>query len=652
MLLLSSLAVADPASGPREASAKIVNGVSTFEWPAVVAVLGSGGGQCSGVLIGCETVITAAHCVCGQSADSNGVTCQPGGPNFIDPAFFHVAMQHGPLRGVVGVSVPLNYEFSQAADLALLKLSSPVTGIVPARINTVQKPALGTPGTLVGFGITQEDASDAGLKREGRIVTAACPQQPFPIPDSEYVCWNFDPADPASSPSSGCHGDSGGALLIDFGSGDVLAGLVSGGGRLIEAENRFFCHIPPNPGFGTNLFVNRAWIESVAGADLTNARCGALPQLGQPGAAALSFSGQLSPSAAQGVHSFEVPAGTALMFVTLNGDRSGDLTNGVNDFDLYVKAGSPPSTAVYDCRSFLPDTFEACKFVNPPPGTWYVLADRFVDPLNGVGGPGGEYQITATLFSGAPLGTDRLLNISTNGFVDSSRGLIAGFIVEGTEPRRFVIMGENAGSLPNPVLRLTDGSGTLLAENDDWPTSPSAWEIVSELRSPGTRQDAAFAVTLAPGVYLAALKGGDGSTGAGIVSVTELISDAAPTRLINISTNGFVDARGMIAGFIVNGPQPRRFVIMGENAGSLPDPRLQLTDFSGAVLADNDNWQDHASAEQIPAPFRAQLDSPLEAAFVVTLPPGVYLATLAGSNHSTGAGLISITELPISATRF
>jgi hypothetical protein len=71
------------------------------------------------------------------------------------------------------------------------------------------------------------------------------------------------------------------------------------------------------------------------------------------------------------------------------------------DFDLYVKAGSPPSTSVFDCKGDGPNQYAFCEFASPVSGTWHVLVQR------ASGGPG-TYQLTATTFaSGGPgPGTD------------------------------------------------------------------------------------------------------------------------------------------------------------------------------------------------------------------------------------------------------
>lgn len=61
----------------------------------------------------------------------------------------------------------------------------------------------------------------------------------------------------------------------------------------------------------------------------------------------------------------EVPSGQTSLNFTISG--------GSGDADLYVKFGSAPTTASYDCRPYLNGNNESCDFSNPQAGTWHVM---------------------------------------------------------------------------------------------------------------------------------------------------------------------------------------------------------------------------------------------------------------------------------------
>src|SRR6185295_18265386 len=89
---------------------RIVHGVLTAEYPSTGALLSPGNPGtasliCSGTLIGCNTFLTAAHCVC----DTEGRDCQgAGAPN---PSGYLVFLQHGGIFAVSSIAVNPNYSF-------------------------------------------------------------------------------------------------------------------------------------------------------------------------------------------------------------------------------------------------------------------------------------------------------------------------------------------------------------------------------------------------------------------------------------------------------------------------------------------------------------------------------------------------------------
>ena len=80
-------------------------------------------------------------------------------------------------------------------------------------------------------------------------------------------------------------------------------------------------------------------------------------------------------------------------------------------------------------------------------------------------------------------------NISTRAFVQTGDNvMIGGFIVQGTEPKRVIIRAIGPeltqygvpNALANPTLELHDGTGALIASNDNWGTTIIGGIITSE----------------------------------------------------------------------------------------------------------------------------------------------------------------------------
>src|SRR5262249_19043816 len=160
----------------------------------------------------------------------------------------------------------------------------------------------------------------------------------------------------AGTDSNTCNGDSGGPLFIDFGGGPTVAGTTSGG---ISAT----C-LPDDFSYDANVFTYHSWLELQANGDLGATSCGSLPQVGAPNTAVFAATGTLNGSAPAGTAAFEVPSGIDVLRVTMNA-----VDDGFANFDLYVKAGSAPTTTDYDCQRNGTGQFAACEFDDPAAGT-------------------------------------------------------------------------------------------------------------------------------------------------------------------------------------------------------------------------------------------------------------------------------------------
>lgn len=351
---------------------RIVNGLYTSDFPTTGQLLSGNdptkaSSWCSGTMIGCSTFLTAAHCV---EDDSN-------------PANYKVFLQHAGIFSVTSITSHPNYNFP-VADVAVLKLGDSVTGIAPTPINTTGSPAFGTTGTIVGFGRSGGNNDDYGLKRYGSITTASCSL--IGESNTTSVCWEFaDPVGAAGTDSNTCNADSGGPLFVDFGAGDVVAGITSGGG---SADCLAY-----DGSYDANVYNYRTWIQQQAGNDILNSSCGSMPQVGEVGADVAGVQGTLSSGSPQAVHSFQVGQGTSELRIAMN-----SIDDGSADFDLYVRYGSAPTTSTYDCKADGSNHLGYCEFASPTAGTWYALVRRFSGS--------GKYQVTTTTFGAGCVDND------------------------------------------------------------------------------------------------------------------------------------------------------------------------------------------------------------------------------------------------------
>lgn len=364
---------------------KVVNGLTTAAYPSV-GIFVSGSAACSATLIGCSTVLTAAHCVCNDPQTGRlltGAQCAARA-DLLDPATKLVYFPSAGRFAVSSVAVDPTFTFGEQGDVAIVHLSTPVTGIAPSAIDTTAKPPTGMPATLAGFGITEDPASGAGIKRTGSLVVAPCAVTG--LNGAAHVCATL--ANLQGTPGSNstpCHGDSGGPLFVDFGSGPVIAGTTSGG------DSASLNCTPPDHVWFSDVYDERAWILTAAGSDLGTAACGGLPAAGSATSTLASAVGTLSPLHSREVVPLQVPAGATHLRVGLTAESFG-----ANDFNLYLKQGAAPTLDSYDCKSDGRGTLAFCDVPSPAAGPWYALVD-------GAAGPGGLYQLTTTLYAAGSL---------------------------------------------------------------------------------------------------------------------------------------------------------------------------------------------------------------------------------------------------------
>jgi len=284
------------------------------------------------------------------------------------------------------------------------------------------------------------------------------------------------------------------------------------------------------------------------------------------------------------------------------------------------------------------------------------------------------------VLAGSTLGArpPTLGNISTRAFVQTDDNvMIGGFIIQGTEPKRVIIraIGPELSqygvpeALANPTLELHNAAGALIASNDNWQHTIIGGIITSDQRldirqsglAPGNPLESAIIADLSDGNYTAIVRGANNTTGVGLVEVYDLNPEST-SILSNVSTRAFVQTGDnvMIGGLIVQGIQPKRFIIRAIGPeltqygvpNVLANPTLELHDSTGALIASNDNWR-HTIIGGIIASdqtgdIRNSGHAPgdgRESAIVADLPAGNYTAIVRGVNNMIGVALVEVYDL-------
>jgi hypothetical protein len=256
------------------------------------------------------------------------------------------------------------------------------------------------------------------------------------------------------------------------------------------------------------------------------------------------------------------------------------------------------------------------------------------------------------------------LNISTRLPVGTGEQvLIGGFIIQGPNPKTLMLraIGPSlplGGVLQDPYLELHDGTGAIIATNDNWKTtnlggilsSSQLMDIIASTIPPTQNMESAIIATLNPGAYTAVVRGATNDTGIAVVEGYDLDPDPV-SKLANISTRGYIltGDNVMIGGFIFGGgPGATKVVVrgIGPSLGAfgvtnpLMDPILELHDGNGATVDSNDDWKANQAAIQATG---LQPSNDAEAAILATnLSPGAYTAILRGKNSGVGIGVLEV----------
>jgi hypothetical protein len=130
-------------------------------------------------------------------------------------------------------------------------------------------------------------------------------------------------------------------------------------------------------------------------------------------------------------------------------------------------------------------------------------------------------------------------NISTRAFVQTGDDVvIGGFMVQGAQTKSVIIRAIGPeltqygvpNALANPTLELHNGTGALIASNNDWATTiiggiitaNQVHDIQASGYVPADGRESAIIADLPPGNYTAIVRGVNSTTGVALVEVYDL----------------------------------------------------------------------------------------------------------------------------------
>lgn len=283
---------------------------------------------------------------------------------------------------------------------------------------------------------------------------------------------------------------------------------------------------------------------------------------------------------------------------------------------------------------------------------------RYVAVAINAAGRSASQPAELTVRTVAPADAGRLSNLSVRTNLGADQSLVVGFatnaaksvLLRGIGPTLGVFGVTNAYT--DPRLELYEGS-VRIAENDNWNAAlaPTFSAVGAFALALGSR-DAALETTVA-GPRTAQLKGPN--SGVVLLEVYDAGSGTA-ARLVNVSARNQVGTGDniLIAGFVVDGTVARSLLIRAVGPtlaafgvpGTLTDPKLEIYTSAGVKVAENDNWSAAlAGTAATVGAFALNPDS-LDAALLLTLPPGAYSAQVSGVGGRTGEALVEVYEVP------
>jgi hypothetical protein len=204
-----------------------------------------------------------------------------------------------------------------------------------------------------------------------------------------------------------------------------------------------------------------------------------------------------------------------------------------DNWQTSILGGIITSDQTSDIQSsgYAPGDARECAIIADLPAGNYTAIVRGVNNTTGVA--------LVEVYDLSPETNSILGNVSTRSFVQTGDNvMIGGVIVQGTQPKHVIIRTIGPELTPygvpnvlaNPTFELHDGSGALIASNNNWHTTIIGGIItgdqVSDIQNSGyaptAASESAIIANLPPGNYTAIVRGVNNTTGAALVEVYDL----------------------------------------------------------------------------------------------------------------------------------
>jgi secreted trypsin-like serine protease len=197
---------------------------TTTSYPFMMQITDASQNQfCGGTLVAPKKVVTAAHCMVGETTGSIRVV---GGRTYLNGT-------NGTVSRVSKIWINPGYtDANNGDDVAVLTLSTSMPYTTASYVSSSQTSvyAAGTTARILGWGTTSESGSASNQLRTATVpvVSDSSCRSSYgsDFVQSDMVCAGY-----SSGGVDTCQGDSGGPLLI----GGVLAGITSWGEGCAEA---------------------------------------------------------------------------------------------------------------------------------------------------------------------------------------------------------------------------------------------------------------------------------------------------------------------------------------------------------------------------------------------------------------------------------